>query len=268
MNKLTREQNKLCRHPSIWKYSTFLSPPQAVYGTSPRKRSFILANTALPIEGFGFALHKGQFHDAISLWYNRPPLNTPSTCGSGVKFYVEHALSCPKGGFPSITYNEIMDLTANLLTKVCSDVHIEPDLQPTHVSPGEFLQVPQPITRMIHVWILLPTVSGGSVWKNILYFDVRIFNPQDTSHRKFSPAVCYCKQESLKKCAYAQRVREIEHSSFTPLVLSATGGMANEATTLYKRLASCFAMKWDHPYSSTMSWLRCWLTFTLLHSAI
>ena len=56
--------------------------------------------------------------------------------------------------------------------------------------------------------------------------------------------------------------------SFTPLVLSATGGMANEATTLYKRLASRLATKWDHPYSSTMSWLRCRLSFSLLRSCI
>jgi hypothetical protein len=67
---------------------------------------------------------------------------------------------------------------------------------------------------------------------------------------------------------YEQRVREIEHASFTPLVLSATGGMANEAAVFYKRLASCLATKWDRPYSSTMSWLRCRLTFSLLRSAI
>lgn len=41
---------------------------------------------------------------------------------------VEHALSCPKGGFPSIRQN-IRDLTANLLTEVCGDVCIEPELQ-------------------------------------------------------------------------------------------------------------------------------------------
>ena len=29
-----------------------------------------------------------------------------------------------------IRHNEIRDLTANLLTKVCNDVFIEPDLQP------------------------------------------------------------------------------------------------------------------------------------------
>lgn len=41
-----------------------------------------------------------------------------------------HALSCPKGGFPSIRHNEIRDLTANLLTEVCNDVCIEPELLP------------------------------------------------------------------------------------------------------------------------------------------
>ena len=68
--------------------------------------------------------------------------------------------------------------------------------------------------------------------------------------RKPSPAY-----ELEKKRQYEQRVREVEHASFTPLVLSATGGIANQATVFYKRLACCLAMKWDQPYSSTMSWL-------------
>ena len=37
------------------------------------------------------------------------------------------------------------------------------------------------------------------------------------------------KHEMEKKRAYEQRVREIEHASFTPLVLSASGGLAKEA---------------------------------------
>ena len=60
-----------------------------------------------------------------------------------------------------------------------------------------------------------------------------------------------------KKRAYAQRVREIEHSFLTPLVMSASGGLAKEATNFYKRLASLLADKWDQPYSLTMNWLRC-----------
>ena len=44
---------------------------------------------------------------------------------------------------------------------------------------------------------------------------------------------------------------------FYPLVLSATGGMGNEATNLFKRLASLLAEKWDSHYGSTLCWLRC-----------
>ena len=97
------------------------------------------------------------------------------------------------------------------------------------------------------------------------YFDVRVFNPHAPSN--WYPH-CYRKHEIEMKCQYEQRVREIEHSSFTPFVLSATGGMAKEATVFYKRLASCLAAKWDQSYSATMSWLRCRLTFSLLRSAI
>ena len=45
-------------------------------------------------------------------------------------FSVDHALSCPKGGFPSIRHNEVRDITAELLSEVCHDVEVEPHLQP------------------------------------------------------------------------------------------------------------------------------------------
>ncbi len=64
---------------------------------------------------------------------------------------------------------------------------------------------------------------------------------------------------------YEQRVHEVEHATFTPIVLSVTG---DEATHLFKRLAIGLAWKWDQPYSSTMSWLLCRITFSLLWSAI
>ena len=71
-----------------------------------------------------------------------------------------------------------------------------------------------------------------------------------------------------KKRAYEQRVRDVEHSTFTPIVLSATGGMAKQSTTFYKRLASRLAEKWEQTYCSTLYWLRARLSFSLLRSAI
>ena len=43
---------------------------------------------------------------------------------------MDHVLSCPKGGLPSLHHNEIRDLTARLLTEVCHQVQVEPELQP------------------------------------------------------------------------------------------------------------------------------------------
>ena len=42
----------------------------------------------------------------------------------------------------------------------------------------------------------------------------------------------------MKKRTYEARIHEVEHATFTLLVFSATGGMADEACALYKRLAS------------------------------
>ena len=71
------------------------------------------------------------------------------------------------------------------------------------------------------------------------FIDVRIFNPHAPSNKKSTLSSCYRNHERLKKRAYEQRVREIEHASFTPLVLSATGGFAREATIFYKRSGYC-----------------------------
>ena len=73
---------------------------------------------------------------------------------------------------------------------------------------------------------------------------------------------------TLKSLPYEQCVREIEHGSFILLVLSTTGGLGNAATICYKRLASMIEEKHDQLYSSTMSWLRCTLSFALLCSSI
>ena len=165
---------------------------------------------------------------------------------------------------PSIRHNEIRDLTANLLIEVCSDVCIEPNLQSI---TGEALTgATSNAQDGARLNIAANGFWGGQFERT--FFEVRIFNPHAPSNRQSSLSSCYRKQESLKKRAYKQRIREVEHATFTPLVLSATGGMASEATIFYKRLASCLAMKWDQPYSSTMSWLRCRLTFSLLRSAI
>ena len=125
---------------------------------------------------------------------------------------------------------------------------------------------PLPSQTMEQGWTLPQMVSGEDDMSK-LFFDVRVFNPHAPSNGQ-PLAACYRKHENSKKRAYEQRVREIEHGSFTPIVLSLTGGLGKVATTCYKRLASMITEKQDLPYSTTISWIRCLLSFSLLRSAI
>ncbi len=87
-----------------------------------------------------------------------------------------------------------------------------------------------------------------------MYFDVECLIHMPPSNRMSSLSACshlYRKHENIKKRAYEQRVQEVEHSSFTPIVLSFTGGLGNAATTCYKRLASLLSVKHDHGNNTT-----------------
>ena len=86
--------------------------------------------TALPLADQGFALHKGAFRDALCFRYGWQPQLLPSHCICGMTMSVEHALSCPFGDFPSIQHNELCDINAALLSEVCHNVSVEPNLQP------------------------------------------------------------------------------------------------------------------------------------------
>ena len=62
--------------------------------------------------------------------YGWLPSYTPALCTCGSTFSVDHVLSYPKGEFPSISHNEVRDLTTEVLTEVHYDVEVEPHLQP------------------------------------------------------------------------------------------------------------------------------------------
>ncbi len=118
---------------------------------------------------------------------------------------LEHALSCPKGGFPSLRHNEIRDITTNLLTEVFNSVCIEPHLQP---AAGEHLNG---ASSNIQDGARLDIAANG-LWGSRsegIYFHA-------PSNRQSNASASYKKHEKEKKRAYEQRIREIEHSFFYP----------------------------------------------------
>ena len=64
---------------------------------------------------------------------------------------------------------------------------------------------------------------------------MRVFNPLAPSNSSSSISATYKKHEREKKREYSAHVREIEHGSFTPLVLSSTGGMGHEAKVFFTK---------------------------------
>ena len=129
--------------------------------------------TSLPIEEHGFCLHKGAFVDALALHYGWAPLKTPTTCVCGANFVVEHLLSCPRGGFPSLRHNEIRDLTTTLLTEVCNDVKVEPDLQ--DITTETMTRRTANTEDGARLDIVANGFWGGRLER--MFLDVRVFKP-------------------------------------------------------------------------------------------
>ena len=100
------------------------------------------------------------------------------------------------------------------------------------------------------------------------FLNIRVFYPNAPSYRTKDPSAIYKKHEQDKKRQYGQRIREVEHGVFTPLVCSTTGGMGREAATFYKRLANMLTQKRHQPYSTVIGWLRCRLSFTSIRASI
>ena len=221
--------------------------------------------SARPLQEHGFALHKGAFRDAIALRYGWEPTNLPSHCACGEPFDSCHALTCSKGGFTIARHNEIRDLTASLLREVCTDVEVEPRLQP--LSGQVFLHSSANRDPEARLDVKARGLWGGTF--ECAFFDVRVFNPRARSNeaRRSTASVFRC-HEQHKRRLYNQRVRDVEMSSFTPLVFAASGDFGPSARVTFKRLASRLAAKIAMPYSAVMGWLRCRISFSLLRSAV
>ena len=82
---------------------------------------------------------KGDFWDAVSLHCGITPTNLSSTCQCGTPFSVDRAMVCLFGGFSMIRCNDVLDLTASLLTEVCHNVAAEPSLQPITSATFSFI---------------------------------------------------------------------------------------------------------------------------------
>ena len=193
----------------------------------------------------------------------RPPA-LPSTCVCGTTLCIEHALCCPRGGFTIIGHNEIRDFTADLMKNVCRNVATEPTLQSLS---GELLQSSSAITTD-NASLDIQADGFWDCGQQRAFFDVRVFNPiAHTYYTKYLSS-CYRRHELEKRRSYEDRVINVEHGCFSPLVFSTAGGLGPTATVVFKRLASLLAVKVKDHYSKVLSWIGCKINFALIRSSI
>ena len=126
--------------------------------------------TALPLDEQGFYLSKQEFWDALHLRYDWKLENIPSHCVCGAMFSPDHAMICKHGGLTFIHHNDLRNITAEWLSKVCYDVAIEPPLQPL---TGESIE-PRSANRQDEA---RADIHARGFWgqRQSAFFDVRVF---------------------------------------------------------------------------------------------
>ena len=102
----------------------------------------------------------------------------------------------------------------------------------------------------------------------LLFFDIRVRHPHADSYRDLSPKQIYRIHENEKNRKYNSRVTEIEQGTFTPLVFTTTGRMADECLRYHSRLAELLSAKRHESYATTISWVRAKVSFAILRSAL
>ena len=218
--------------------------------------------TALPVKDEGYALNKREFFDAVSLRYRWNLKRLPAKCACNKTFDMDHAMSCSTGGYNIRRHNRLRDLFAELLNDVSFGVETEPDLQPL---TGELL----PEGSNIDVEARLDIAVRG-FWQDceMAFFDVRVFNPFARSHLRNNLNSVFKSNEKAKKREYNSRVTQIEHGSFTPIVVSSLGGYGHETGRFVSKLIEKISEKKDMEKSVVASYVRTKVSFELIRAQV
>lgn len=97
---------------------------------------------------------------------------------------------------------------------------------------------------------------------------MRVTNANAASQSHLSTDRIYAKHEAEKKRQYNERIMQIEHGTFTPLIFSITGGTGPECDRFHKQLAQKIAEKNGEQYGHVITWIRCKLSFLILRACL
>ena len=93
-----------------------------------------------------------------------------------------------------------------------------------------------------------------------------MFNPNARRYAKQELLKTYQLNEKEKKRLCNERIMQVEHGTFTPPVMSGTGGIGRELSTFYSRLSELISEKRESSYSIVATWIRRKIIFALIKS--
>ena len=157
-------------------------------------------------------------------------------------------------------HNHIRNITSTLLKEVCKDVRVEPELQQL---TDEYLQHSTAAGNEVRL-----DISACGFWQagEMAFLDVRVFNPNTKQYANIELSKAYEIKEKEKKKTYNECILQVEHGSFTPLVMLATGGMSCEWKKFYSHLAEMICKKRKTNYNVTIMWIQRKMAFSLIKS--
>jgi len=100
------------------------------------------------------------------------------------------------------------------------------------------------------------------------FFDFKVIYPFASSYLSKTPAALYRHAALAKKRAYEERISAVEHGSFTPMIMTSSGGMCSEMISAIKHIAQKISIRTNESYAKVVGVLRCRLSFEMLKSAL
>ena len=161
----------------------------------------------MPLVDQGLVLNKQEFRDSLRLRYNMPLSDLPSKCGE--KYTVCDALSCKKGGFVAQRHDGVRNLLTSLIGKVCTNVEVEPQLQPLDNERFNLrTAVTSPEARL--------DFKAGGFWSRgvTAFFAVRVTHVNSKCNQGKETSTIF--KEEKKKRKYQKRVLNVEMGSSHP----------------------------------------------------
>ena len=150
--------------------------------------------TILPVTEFEFQ-SKQQFLDSVRLLYGWENMQSINILPCGSKFDIQQSMSCKKGDFICLRHNDLRNLAANMMSKVCNDSEIKPKL--TLLSVEELQDATSNNSNKARVDI---RTRGFSEKGQRVFFDLWVFDTNACCYRNNSLQQCYVmnEQETFK----------------------------------------------------------------------